>query len=164
MKALKDGSIKFKATDVFHRKLIVIPEKLLDEKANAWFNTYISKLDPDTEMNTKHEEICGHLKEKFGFHTGHFAVWLMWKVSKPFGNMGNDKEHTQYTLTDQADGKKIVFDHYNGYWYTATKEGADEELIMFDYGDFYCMHEIFPLANYFVAKCEELARGQMNDK
>lgn len=159
MKALKDGSFNFKATDVFKRKMIVIPEKLLDEKANAWFKKYISELDPETDMTApaKREEICSYLKDNFKFNDGHFSVWIIYHTSKPFGNMGETREQATYKLTDSTGLQTVIFDHFNGYWYTATKTGKEHKVIMFDYGDFYSMVDIFPLAHYFYRAAEEFA-------
>ena len=162
MKISEDGKIvTWSVNDVFLRQLIVFHEKLLDEQANNWFRKYCQKVRPDktalkaAELEPKHKYICNHLKKKYGFEERDFGVWLMQAQSKEWGNFGNDKEMTNYTIVDDGRGLKVIFNQYNGYWYTATETGKEQELVLFDYGDFYCMGAIFPLATYFVMRAKE---------
>ena len=163
MKISEDGKVvTWSVNDVFLRQLIVFHEKLLDEQANDWFRKYCLKVRPDktslkaAELEPKRKYICDHLKKKYGLEEKDFDVWIMQAQSKEWGNFGNDKEMTKYTIVDNNHiGDKVIFDQYNGYWYTATETGKEQGLVLFDYGDFYCMGAIFPLATYFAMRVYE---------
>lgn len=162
MKISEDGKeITWSVNDIFLRQLIVFSEKLLDEQANNWFREYCRKVRPDKtsltamELEPKSKYICSRLEKKFGFEEKDFGVWLFQSQSKEWGNFGSDKEMTKYTIKDDKRGLKVVFNQYNGYWYTATEIGKEQGLVAFDYGDFYCMGAIFPLATYFVMRAKE---------
>ena len=162
MKISGDGVVTWSVNDVFLRQLIVFHEKLLDEQANNWFRKYCQKVRPDktalqaAELEPKHKYICDYLKKKYGFEERDFGVWIMQSQSKERGNFGNDKEMAKYTIVDHNHtDDKVIFDQYNGYWYTATETGKEQGLVLFDYGDFYCMGAIFPLATYFVMRVKE---------
>lgn len=167
MKISEDGKvITWSVNDIFIRQLIVFSAKLLDEQANNWFRAYCRKVRPDKtsltamELEPKSKYICSRLEKKFGFEEKDFGVWIMQSQSKEWGNFGSDKEITKYTITDDNHmGDKVVFDQYNGYWYTATEIGKEQGLVLFDYGDFYCMGNIFPLATYFVMRAKEYGKN-----
>ena len=161
MKISKDGVITYSDHDVFIRHLIVFSDKLLNEEANNWFGEYCKKISPDkpltaTDLEPKRKYICSHLKKKYNFEDNDFGVWLFQASSRGFGNVGNDRKNATYSIKDANHmGDRVAFDHYNGYWYTATETGTEQGLVLFDYGDFYCMGGIFPLATYFVMRTKE---------
>lgn len=163
MKISEDGKVvTWNINDVFLRQLIVFSEKLLDEQANDWFRKYYPTVRPDktsinaADLEPKHNYICDHLKKEYGFEEKDFDVWLMEAQSlQKRGDFDNDEVMTKYTIRDDDRGLKVVFDQYNGYWCTATKTGKEQGLVLFDYGDFYCMNAIFPLATYFVMRVKE---------
>lgn len=152
MKISENGNITWSADDVFFRQVIVFSEKLLDEQVNKWFGEYCKKLNPNRslyaeELEPKTKYINSHLEKKFGFTKSDFGVWIMQSQTRAF-YVGDSRPIT-YTITN-GNNEKVIFDHYNGYWYTATETGKEQGLVLFDYGDFYCMGGIFPLATYFV--------------
>lgn len=163
MRIIKERNVvQFREDDIFYRQLIIFSEKLIDESVNDWFRDYIKELSPNTDMSLKREEICSHLQEHFGFSENDFGVWLLPVKSEGFGGYGKSKAESSYKISNSTGDKSIIFDKYNGFWYTATETGKDEGLILFDYGDWYCMYGIFPLANYFVSVAQEHSNKKVN--
>lgn len=148
---ISDGHIIVTEHDVIIRHLILFHEKLLDESANQWFREYCkenTKFNDFMEVDTdsvNDDYVNKYLQEHFNFSDKDFGVWLL---KSRVIEIGLDRASLNFTVT--GDAGKVVFDSYNGFWYTATKTGIEHHLVLFDYGDFYCLGNVFPLATYFV--------------
>lgn len=146
----ENGIWTFNKYDVIRKHLIVFSEKLLDEQVNDWFRKYYARNQKhDPEVEDFDRRLCNNLKKKFGFTAKDWGVWLMQAQYSHFFERVNKR----YTITSSK-GKEVIFDNYNGLWYTATETGAGEHLVMFDYGDFYGLGSVFPLATYFVIRAK----------
>ena len=160
MKITDEGMITFSKGDLFIRDYIIFSDKLLNEKQNKWFRNWVDKHSGD-ELGTDDEqqaysivskELCGYL-QKQGFTDDDMNVLkIRWK-----GIDTGDRRKTKFTIIHPKTGQKVKFDHFNGYWYTATEIGSNAHLVMFEWGDFYSMGSIFPI----VAFCARLnMRGE----
>ena len=144
--------------DVFKRQFILMSSKLIDESVNNWFRSYLMRYYKDVDISTKgikdketekkftqiKEKSTKVLMDKYGFTDKDFNIALMEFRGV---EVSPDKSKTSYTLNNEKLGITLKFDYFNGYWY----ESADHpEYAFFDYGDFYCMGDVLPLATFYV--------------
>ena len=160
MRIDNNGVMIFTKNDVIIRHLIIFSEKLLDEKVNDWFRDFLQQ-NKDVDMGSEEDiknTICQCLIDKFNFNDDDFGVIML-----NINSIDGDRGFFNYTITHQTkDNKTINFDNYNGYWYTATKQGAEYHLVLFDYGDFYCLGNVFPLATFFVGMAKRESKKVSN--
>ena len=143
--------------DIFNRKFIMMNSKLVDEAANNWFRSYLRRykdinintletVEPD-RLEQIRKKALDHFAE-YGLTDENSGVYLMTCSSL---DTTTDKGERKYTLKNRK-GEQMIFSSFNGYWY----ESEDHpEFIFFDYGDFYCMSAVFPLA-YTAYLCKGL--------
>lgn len=141
--------------DVINRELIVFPEKWLGDTVNAWFRQYYIKHSKDGKVNEKY--VNKRLMEKYGFTKDDFGIWLL--DATPLHLVGDKSD--KFTITSNK-GEKVIFDNFNGLYYTATETGTEFKYVLFDHGDFYCLGNIYPFAmyNYIKARNEKFDRMQ----
>ena len=160
MKISDNGDLKsFTKYDVFIRQLLVFSKKLLDEDVNLWFREYYKK-HLDEEVEDFNRKLCNNLQRKYKYRASDYNILIMKAQGLEFSS---SKADATYSIKNKKDGEVVKFDTYNGYWYTASDEGKDRNLVLFDYGDFYCMGNVFPLATYFVVRTQEKSKELMND-
>jgi hypothetical protein len=166
MKINSEGGITFTKGDVFIRDYIIFSDKLLNEKHNRWFKEWVT-IHSDDELDDDKgkaymqvsKELCGYL-EKQGYTSDDMSVLkIRWK-----GIDTGDRRKTKFTIIHPKTGQKVKFDHYNGYWYTATETGKDAHLVMFEWGDFYSMGSIFPIVAFCAKGVEYFINGIIRGK
>lgn len=148
-----NGEWVFEDGDVINRELIVFPEKWLGDAVNAWFKNYYFNHSKDGKVNEKY--VNKRLMDKYGFTKDDFGIWLLGVTCSL---LVSDKTNG-FTITSNK-GEKVIFDNFNGLYYTATETGTEFGYVMFDYGDFYCLRNIYPFAVYKYTK----ARDEKFDK
>lgn len=148
---------KYSKHDLFRRKYIMMSSKLVNESVNNWFRSYLRRYKDldllDTDIDYKkleqlRERAAVHLASKFNLSDDDLCAFLIYDrtVDTTF-----DKYSRSYNLKNFRTGETMKFTKYNGYWFEC---GDNSDFIFFDYGDFYCMSEVFPLA-YFCYICAE---------
>ena len=162
----KDGIVwTYSKHDVFKRQFILMSSKLVDEAANNWFRSYLMRYyknvdisstasrnkDVQKKLDTIRGKTAALLSEKYGFGDRDFDVYIM---SFSSVECEPDKSKFSYELSNK-NGEKLKFNNYNGYWYECEEH---PEYIFFDYGDFYCMGNVFPLATFCVILANQWRR------
>ena len=148
--------ITFSYHDVFKRQFILMSSKLIDEEYNNWFRTYLKRyknVDISTsgarqEDNFKRIELIKSrctklLSEKFGFGEFDYNVAI---IEFKGTDITPNKSQREYTIKNR-NGNSLTFHNFNGYWFECDNH---PEYVFFDYGDFYCMGDVLPLATFFV--------------
>ena len=148
-----NGVVTLNENDIIRRQLIMFSRKLLDEKANNWFKEYYGKQQCDN-LESVRKPVCDYLIKNFGFKDDELEIMLF-----NINAISPSADGARYTIVHNVDKKDICFDTYNGYFYTASKQGSEYNLVLFDYGDFYCLVYAFPLAFYFYLLAKEFEKN-----
>lgn len=145
MRLKKDGSYIFSKSDTFHRELYCFSDKLLDSSVNKWFRLYANKHNI-CDYEQARRDITDYMINTRGYSEKEIKNVFILKTTD---NVAGDRRKYKYTIMDNF-GDTIKFDTFNGFWYTASDIGKDAHMVLFDQGEFYCMRDIFPLANYLL--------------
>ena len=147
------GAVIFGENDIFHRELIMLSQKLLDNSVNDYFRTYYKEhCTAGSKLLTEEQdqEFISYLEEHFNFTGDDLFLTAVEIRSCNIASETNCK----YKLRS-AMGEQVLFDKHNGYWY----ESSDgDKYALFDYGNFYCMEQVLPLAYYFYLKYKKWQR------
>lgn len=155
MRLKKDGSYIFSKSDTFHRELYCFSDKLLDSSVNKWFRLYADEHNI-CDYEQARRDITDYMINTRGYSESAIKTVMIMTLTD---NVAGDRRKYKYTVTDD-DGNKIKFDMFNGFWYTASEIGKDAHMVLFDKGEFYCMRDIFPLADYLIKMSREMQSNE----
>lgn len=152
MKIYKSGRIVINKTDRIKRRLIVFTKYAIDYDANKWFVQYINDHDIDSlEAETVLQDILKYFAdERNETDASILDVFTFTTDNKLQQGERADSRTYKYTMTGE-NGQQAVFNEYNGFFYTSK---TNQLYVIFEYGDFYCMESIFPLAAYLLIQAD----------
>ena len=156
MRLKKDGSYIFSKSDTFHRELYCFSDKLLDSSVNKWFRLYADEHNI-CDYEQARRDITDYMINTRGYSASEINTVLIMTITD---NVAGDRRKYKYTVTYDSGGNEIKFDTFNGFWYTASEIGKDAHMVLFDKGEFYCMRDIFPLADYLIEMSREMQSNE----